>query len=299
MFIDSNSLADRDMEARISALKPILDELLDAATELPDHNELNELISQVHLTHRRFSKDVLQAIPVKDADPISTTHSCGRKPLYSLPKTDMPTFEGDPKLWRKFWEWFSQRLSMHPDLPAAEKITQLEQAIKPLDGRALISAPKGVKEEYVASVKAFKQHYDQPRKIYCTYVHELFEHQTPYTSRGLYTLGTILQDSMNGLELYGGMDAGAVMVAVAEKGLAKKAMSEWTAHLAKSKLEPTMTVFQEFITQKADELDEDDTFSKSSAPPKHNTPVSSRPYNSGRRTPRNPVLLRQGDLIMM
>ena len=80
------------------------------------------------------------------------------------------------------------------------------------------------------------------------------------------------------------------MVAVAEKGLAKKAMSEWTAHLAKSKLEPTMTVFQEFITQKAEELDEDDTFSKSSAPPKHNTPVSSRPYNPGRRTPRNSVL---------
>ena len=179
---------------------------------------------------------------------------------------------------------------MHPDLPAAEKIAQLEQAIKPLDGRALISAPKGVEEEYVASVKALKQRYDQPRKIYRTYVHELFEHQTPYTRRGLYTLGTILQDSMNGLELYGGMDAGAVMVAVAEKGLAKKAMSEWTAHLAKSKLEPTMTVFQEFITQKAEELDEDDTFSKSSAPPKHNTPVSSRPYNPGRRTPRNPVL---------
>ena len=52
MFIDSDSLADRDMEARISAMEPILDKLLDAATELPDHDELNELISQVHLTHR-------------------------------------------------------------------------------------------------------------------------------------------------------------------------------------------------------------------------------------------------------
>ena len=49
MIIDSDSLADRDMEARISAMEPIFDELLDAATELPDHNELNELISQVHL----------------------------------------------------------------------------------------------------------------------------------------------------------------------------------------------------------------------------------------------------------
>ena len=55
-------------------------------------------------------------------------------------KRDMPIFEGEPKLWRKFWERFTQRLSMDPDLPASEKIAQLEQAIKPADGRALIRA---------------------------------------------------------------------------------------------------------------------------------------------------------------
>ena len=79
------------------------------------------------------------------------------KPIIKLPKTDMPIFEGEPKLWRRFWERFTQRLSMYPDLPASEKIAQLEQAIKPVEGRALISAPKGTESEYQECVKNLQQ----------------------------------------------------------------------------------------------------------------------------------------------
>ena len=154
MFVESDSLADRDMEAKLSAMEPLIDELLDAVTELPDLDELTELIGQVHLTYRKFKKDVLRATPVKDADPTTSHPDARKQPLYRLPKTDMPTFEGDPKLWRRFWERFSQRLSMHPDLPAS-----LEQAIKPPAGRALINTPEGVEEEYLASVAALKQNH--------------------------------------------------------------------------------------------------------------------------------------------
>ncbi len=86
---------------------------------------------------------ILQVTPDKTVDLTKVKDPVDIKPLYRLPKTDMPAFEGDPKLWRRFWERFSQRLSMYPDLPASEKIAQLEQAIKPLEGKALISAPKG------------------------------------------------------------------------------------------------------------------------------------------------------------
>ena len=150
MFVDSDSLADRDMEAKLQSMEGLMDEVLDAGTELPELIELTELIGQVHLSYRRFTKDVLRATPVKIADTGLTTHrsSDSHRPLYSLPKTDMPTYDGDPKAWRKFWEQFTQRLSMYPDLPASKKIAQLEQAIKPLDGKALISAPKGTEKEY-------------------------------------------------------------------------------------------------------------------------------------------------------
>ena len=292
MFVDSDSLADRDMEAKLQAMEPLIDELLDALTALPDLDELNDLVSEVHLTYRKFTKDVLRATPVKDKDTVVASHHCSaKKPLYSLPKTEMPIFDGDPKLWRKFWERFNQRLSMHPDLPASEKIAQLEQAVKPSDGKALISAPKGTEEEYLAAVAALKQRYDQPRKIYRTYVQEAFEHTTPHTRRGLYTLSTRLQDTMNGMELYGGMDAGSVIVAASEKGLARKTMAEWTAHLAKEKLDPTMKNFQEFLIRKAEELDEEDTIHKTSAAPARSQHAAQpRTYNPGRRPPRATVL---------
>ena len=96
MFVESDSLADRDMEAKLSAMEPLIDELLDAATELPDLDELTELIGQVHLTYRKFTKDVLRATPVKDVDPTTSHPDARKQPLYRLTKTDMPTFEGDP-----------------------------------------------------------------------------------------------------------------------------------------------------------------------------------------------------------
>ena len=199
MFIDSDSLADRDMNSNIKAMGTIVDELLDACIELPDMNELTELIGEVHLSYHKFIRDVLRTTPVgvSDSTPATSSTCSGHKPLYGLPKTEMPTYDGDPKLWRKFWERFNQRISMHPDLPASEKIAQLEQAIKPLDGKALISAPKGSEAEYQTCVVALKQRYDQPRKIYRTYVHDTYEHFTPYTRKGFYTLSSRLQDAMN------------------------------------------------------------------------------------------------------
>ena len=63
---------------------------------------------------------------------------------------------------------------------------------------------------------------------------------------------------MTALKLYGGMDAGSVVVAAAEKGLNKETMLEWSAHAARKKLDPTMENFRAFITRKAEELDEEE-----------------------------------------
>ena len=233
---------------------------LAARSSLPDMDELNAQIREVHLSYRQFTKELLRATPDDqsdkgaDIDGSQSKSSRDSRPLYSLPKTDMPTFEGDPKQWRKFWERFNPRLSMHPDLPASEKIAQLEQAIKPPDGRDMISASKGTEEEYLACVKSLEQRYDQPKKIYRSYVHETYDHSTPHTRRGLYTLDSRLQDAMNGLALYGGVNAGSIMVAAAEKGLSKRTMSERMAYTAREKVTPTMDAFRQFIRQKAEEL---------------------------------------------
>ena len=71
-----------------------MDEVLDAGTELPELTELTELIGHVHLSYRKFTKDVLRATPVEIADAGLTTHrsSDSHRPLYRLPKTDMPTY---------------------------------------------------------------------------------------------------------------------------------------------------------------------------------------------------------------
>ena len=96
---------------------------------------------------------------------------------------------------------------------------------------------------------------------------------------------------MNGLELYGGMDAGSVIVAAAEKGLAKKAMAEWRAHhLANGKASPTMEMLRESLLQKAEEIDEEDTTSKTPVSTFKHSAAPSKPYNPRRKPARNAVL---------
>ena len=166
---------------------------------------------------------------------------------------------------------------MYPDLPASEKIAQLEQAIKPAEGRALISAPKGTQAEYDACLLSLQQRYDQPRRIYQTYVQEAFERTTPHSRKGLYSLVTSLQDTMNGIELYGWMDAGSVIVAASEKGLSKRTMTDWTAQLIRQKLQPTMENFLKFLKNKTEELDEDDHPSRPPVTKQQTTPQG-KPY---------------------
>ena len=190
------------MQGKLQGLETLIDDLLDTAASLPDNAELDSRVKEVHLSHRKLTKEVLRATPDKTPDMTKVKDSADTKPLYRLPKTDMPIFEGDSKLWRRFWERFTQRLAMYPDLPASEKIAQLEQAIKPAEGRALISFPKGTHAEYDACVLSLQQRYDQPCRIYRSYVQEAFERTTPHSRKGLYSLVTSLQDTMNGIELY-------------------------------------------------------------------------------------------------
>ena len=166
-FQKSDSLADIDMLDKLQKMDSVIDELLESEASLPEREELSKLIQEVQLLYRRQTKEALRSCPDKapTADSSRSADSGKSKLLYGLPKTDMPVFEGEPKMWRKFWEKFMQRLAMHPDLPASEKIAQLEQAIKPIDGKALISAPKGTETEYKECIKNLRQRYDLPRKI--------------------------------------------------------------------------------------------------------------------------------------
>ena len=175
-FQKSDSLRDSDILDKLQKIDPIIDEILETEAALPDFDELHEQIQKTQLLYRQQTKEALRAKP----DPVTVdSRAVDAKPAIKLPKTDMPTFEGEPKLWRRFWERFTQRLDMHPTLPASEKIAQLEQAIKPLDGKALISAPKGTESEYQECIKNVKARYDQPRKIYRAHVHEVMDHSTP------------------------------------------------------------------------------------------------------------------------
>ena len=284
MFSDSDSVGDLDIQAKLQAMEPYIDELLDVSAELPEIKEITSLIKEVHLSYRQFTKESLRALPVKEPESSKDVRSPSVQ-QYKLPKTDMPVFEGDPKLWRRFWERFNQRISMYPGIPAAEKIAQLEQAIKPPDGRALICAPKGTEEEYDTSVKALQQRYDQPRRIYRSYIHDTFEHNTPRTRKGLYELSTRLQETMTALKLYGGMDASSVVVAAAEKGLNKETMLEWSAHAARKKLDPTMENFRAFITRKAEELDEEELRQLLHLPEQQTVTNSSRELHQPDPTP--------------
>ena len=65
LFKTSNSLTDQDMQGKLQGLETLIDDLLDTSASLPDNAELDSRVKEVHLSHRKLTKEVLRATPDK------------------------------------------------------------------------------------------------------------------------------------------------------------------------------------------------------------------------------------------
>ena len=81
LFKSFDSLTDRDMQGKLQGLETLTDELLDTTASLSDNAELDSRVKEVHLSHRKLTKEVLRATPDKTPDTTKVKDSADTKPL--------------------------------------------------------------------------------------------------------------------------------------------------------------------------------------------------------------------------
>ena len=121
---ETDTLSGAHLEKQIDEARKELKELSllkeksGECTEIQDiTKELNRTAHQLALRFEKENRVTTTTIQIK----LSETHHNIR----TLPRMNLPTFEGDPLEWRNFWSLFSSMLEREPTLNEAEKLFYL------------------------------------------------------------------------------------------------------------------------------------------------------------------------------
>ena len=104
----------------------------------------------------------------------TTTHdtppSAPRTSGAKLPKLEVPTFDGDLLKWKSFWDQFSISIRNCTDLINAEKMVNLQNALKDHIADYTIEGLTKSGEHYNKAVQCLKTCYDRPGMVHQTHV---------------------------------------------------------------------------------------------------------------------------------
>ena len=125
--------------------------------------ELSNLSRELNRTTQRIvqcyeEENITTIVPTPSPD--------SHKVVKSLPRMNLPVFEGDPLEWRSFWELFHSMVERETSLSETEKLFYLRSSIKNKEGQDILTATAGTAGDYEQVVKMLKNRYDCPRPIY-------------------------------------------------------------------------------------------------------------------------------------
>jgi hypothetical protein len=90
-----------------------------------------------------------------------------------LPKLDVPVFDGDILNWRQFWEQFSVSVHDRTSLSDAEKLVNLQHAIKSGEAKGAIEGLSRSGDNYREAIDCLRSRYDRPCLIHGAHVQKI------------------------------------------------------------------------------------------------------------------------------
>ena len=93
----------------------------------------------------------------------------------SLPRIEIPTFDGNILNWRLFWEQFQAAVHDKPHLGEIDKLTYLRDAVKGGPARNVIQGLTQTVESYKEAIECLKARYDRPRITHREHVRSILQ----------------------------------------------------------------------------------------------------------------------------
>ena len=208
------------------------------------HSDLEELFFKCSLKIKQLHNLYLPAVhPPSHVSSPSTVR---------LPKLEVPTFDGNILLWKKFWEQFSVSVHDHTRLSDAEKLVYLQQAIKDSSANSAIEGLSKTGDRYNEAVQCLKARFDRPRLIHREHV-RLIMNTTPLrdgSGRELRRLHDAVQQHTRALKTMGS-EPESFLTSVIELKLNRDTMFEWQKHTQAQTDTPPYQELLEFIDLRA------------------------------------------------
>ena len=130
------------------------DEALEAEINTQDEND-----SQLKGLLKQMKKWLSEHSVSNDDDDSSSVSSIHRENNVRLPRIELPTFDGQYKDWKTFYDMFKGTVHDHPTLPKVQKLYYLKGALKGEAKRVLSHLPT-TETNYDAAIKLLQDRYD-------------------------------------------------------------------------------------------------------------------------------------------
>ena len=192
-----------------------------------------------------------------------------------LPKLEVPTFDGNILLWKKFWEQFSVSVHDHTHLSDAEKLVYLQQAIKDGSANSAIEGLSKTGDHYDEAVKCLKSRYDRPRLIHREHV-QLIMNTAPLrdgSGKELKRLHDAIQQHTRALKTMGS-EPEMFLTSVIELKLDRDTMFEWQKHTQSNADTPHYQELLDFIDLQAQASETSQSQSARKSVPQRTQPSS-------------------------
>ena len=149
-------------------------EIIDNQTErLCEEANIDETVSFNFEYRHSIEKIIAKAnIYLIDSDSVSSKSSSTTKSV-KLPKLELPTYDGDVKLWPTFWQRFTSLVDSQEELATIDKFSYLLSSLKGIALRS-VSGLSVTNDNYAAAIARLKKRFGNPDAIIQAHVNALF-----------------------------------------------------------------------------------------------------------------------------
>ena len=208
-------------------------------------NEIDKLLFDLSLSIRKRLSTGKPTTPTPTLEMSSSS--------VKLPKLDVPKFDGDVLHWQTFWEQFYVAIHSQADLPEAQKLAYLRQALKDGSAKSTIEGLSRSGEQYGEAVECLRARYDRPRLIHQAHVRKIIEAPSlkDGTGKELRRLHDTAQQHLRALKAMKKEPSAPFITSLLEMKLDPTTMFEWQRASQGSVDVPNYADLLEFLNLRA------------------------------------------------
>ena len=238
---------------KIKSLEEELQGLKKEIISLEDFGERIDRASGIERTLFELRVVITRLMKETKKEPVPKVVETPLMASVSLPRIEIPTFDGNILNWQLFWEQFQAAVHDKPHLGEIDKLTYLRDAVKGGPARNVIQGLTQTVESYKEAIECLRARYDRPRIIHREHVRSILQAPVMKSNSGreLRRLYDLCNQHIRAIKASEHYDLDTFLTVVMELKLDEASRQKWMEFTNESQMTPTQDEMLRFLDLQA------------------------------------------------